>query len=186
MATHLEPLAIAVNATQSNHARLDIVLLTLGHLYHTFMDPKYEPDVRNAVLTSLERRWSQAIEQDLFILAVIFNPYVRRRCFNPLNPLFSEASLWNMVEECFTRLFQYQPDYYFTKAFTEYLHELGDFSDQRMNLARLKQLADAEVSHFISDLWCCSSNRSLDRALLLISLTSGENCTPANKTGGTG
>ncbi|EMD37416.1 hypothetical protein CERSUDRAFT_136001, partial [Gelatoporia subvermispora B] len=33
---HLKPLTIAVNATQANHARLDVVLLTLGHLYHLF------------------------------------------------------------------------------------------------------------------------------------------------------
>ncbi|KAH9931247.1 ribonuclease H-like domain-containing protein, partial [Fomitopsis serialis] len=133
----LRPLAIATYATEANNARLDIVLLTLGHLYHIFSS------------LDLEKRWKQA-DQEVFVLAVLFNPYLRRKAFNPDNALFTEASLWGMVDRCFRRMFpspEYAPpDYEMRRAFTDYLTGLGTFSDEAMSLELLKRMADAEKS----------------------------------------
>ncbi|KAI0710277.1 hypothetical protein C8Q72DRAFT_755188, partial [Fomitopsis betulina] len=69
---HLCPLAITTNATQANNACLDIILLTLGHLFHIFSDPEYNMAIHDTIYKSLEKRWKQA-DQEVFILAVLFN-----------------------------------------------------------------------------------------------------------------
>ncbi|KAL6302503.1 ribonuclease H-like domain-containing protein [Sparassis latifolia] len=79
--THLEPLAIAMNITQAPHTRLDHVLLTLANLYRIYSSPDTEDQVQSKILDSLEKRWKKA-DQDVFILAVFFNPYTRGRCFD--------------------------------------------------------------------------------------------------------
>ncbi|KIK99404.1 hypothetical protein PAXRUDRAFT_8877 [Paxillus rubicundulus Ve08.2h10] len=52
---HLEPLAVAANATQSDFTRLDIVLTILVNLYRQFLEPTLDLDVRMAVLASIEK-----------------------------------------------------------------------------------------------------------------------------------
>lgn len=101
---HLRPLAVATNVTQANNARLDVVLLTLAYIFYIYCDVTYDTVVRDAIHSSLEKRWKKA-DQEVFILAILFNPYVRKKCFNRENPLFTEASLWGMVTRCYSRMF---------------------------------------------------------------------------------
>lgn len=83
---HLEPLAKAANATQSDCARLDVVLVTLANLFHYFSSAQgLDATAAAAVLESLERRWAN-VDQDVFILAVVFNPYIRLSCFAEGSP----------------------------------------------------------------------------------------------------
>lgn len=75
---HLAPLAIAANITQSSHCRLDEVLLTFASLameYNKLTDP-IDWDVKEALLNSIERRWEKS-DQDVFVAAVILNPYLK-------------------------------------------------------------------------------------------------------------
>ena len=88
--SHLKPLVIAVNTTQANNACLDTVLLTLGQLYHIFLDSQYEPDVIRTIHESLEKRWKRT-DQEVFILAVVLKPYLCRKCFRSNNIATTEA-----------------------------------------------------------------------------------------------
>ena len=79
---------------QASNARLDQVLLIFGFLYHRFsslpLDVHDEVAV-NAVLKSIELRWSKA-DQVVFIAAVILNPMYKLQPFADL-PEFSEIEL---------------------------------------------------------------------------------------------
>ncbi|PCH39122.1 hypothetical protein WOLCODRAFT_31142, partial [Wolfiporia cocos MD-104 SS10] len=135
--SHLEPLAVAVNTTQANNARLDTVLLTLGQLYHTFENPQYEADITR-----------------VFILAVVLNPYLRTKCFRSGNAAITEASLSAMLGQCYQRMFGKAPDIYLFQAFTDYLHYLSEFSEDHMALEQLKQLAEkVETDVNLVTLW---------------------------------
>lgn len=72
---YLEPLAVATNATQSDSACLDVVVLTLVNLFRIFSDPTLDAAISAAIRASLEKRWCKA-DHSIFILAVVFNPYL--------------------------------------------------------------------------------------------------------------
>jgi hypothetical protein len=89
---HLEPLAIAANVLQAPDCRLDTVLLTLANLFRIFHNLDIEDAiVKKTMHASLERRWGKT-DQELMILAVFFNPYLRAHCFKrdvlPANKIF--------------------------------------------------------------------------------------------------
>ncbi|KAK7689437.1 hypothetical protein QCA50_007229 [Cerrena zonata] len=132
---HLEPLAIAANITQANNARLDVVLLTLGHLYMVFSDVHLaiEPVLRQKVLDSLERRWAK-IDQDVFLMAVVLNPYVRLDRFNRQNRNLTEAALWNVFRRVYVRMINEEPNHELSDTFTKYVHWIGEWSDTAMAL----------------------------------------------------
>ncbi|CDO69480.1 hypothetical protein BN946_scf184817.g40 [Trametes cinnabarina] len=104
---HLEPLAIAANITQSQDCRLDDVLLTFGFLYQLFNALVEERDnaVRTAVLGSLEKRWAKA-DQDVFIAAVILNPYLRLSPFRAsLTQYFVPATVYGLILRLWDRFY---------------------------------------------------------------------------------
>jgi hypothetical protein len=90
----LEPLAIAANITQAPHTHLDHVLLTLGNLYRIYSNLEFDVEVRTAILASLEKRWAKA-DQEVFILAVFLNPYIRHCCFS--HSALTDADIYNMA-----------------------------------------------------------------------------------------
>ncbi|KAJ7484268.1 ribonuclease H-like domain-containing protein, partial [Mycena latifolia] len=130
---HLEPLAIAANVLQAPDCRLDTVLLTLANL--------------------LERRWGKT-DQELMILGVFFNPYLRARCFKrdvlPANKIF------HLVRRAFQRLLGQDAtgDMNFLNVFREYYDEAGDFSSDSMWLdghaAFYKQAASSSLFLLLS------------------------------------
>ncbi|KAL1739260.1 ribonuclease H-like domain-containing protein [Schizophyllum fasciatum] len=139
---HLQPLAIAANVTQSDHARLDTVLLTLANLYRVFSDPSLDPSICTAVHKSLEKRWKK-IDQDIFILAVIFNPYIRTACFPSTSPFCRPGRIRQLVNKCYKRIFNttVEPNIEFTSALTDYLNGVGSWSAESMDLAGHKARA---------------------------------------------
>jgi hypothetical protein len=139
----LEPLAIAANITQAPHTRLDHVLLTLGNLYRIYSTLEFDGDVRDAIISSLEKRWAKA-DQEVFIVAVFLNPYIRRRCFS--RAALTEAELYNMVAHIFERIFGQKADIGLLKAFTDYSKGQGEFSDDRMSLDMMAEMFASEVS----------------------------------------
>jgi hypothetical protein len=76
----LKPFAIATNAAQSDHCCLDTILLLLGYLYHIHNNTRINGRIRSAIHNSLEKRWKK-VDQYIFILAVVLNPYIRKRAF---------------------------------------------------------------------------------------------------------
>ncbi|KAJ6618926.1 ribonuclease H-like domain-containing protein [Mycena sp. CBHHK59/15] len=83
---YLTPLAVASNVTQGANTRLDHVLVTLAVLYH-----RYSTDIKSfdcaahntVICASLAKRWKALKhDQDFYILAVFFNPFLRAFFFN--------------------------------------------------------------------------------------------------------
>lgn len=168
----LEPLAIANNVTQAGHTRLDHVLLTLGNLFHIYSNPKLDTAIRTKILASLEKRWSAA-DQDVFILAVLFNPYIRHQCFS--RSALSHADLYDMAERVYKRVFQKDADVAFLVGFTDYYNGEGEYSHERMKLDLLKEKYNNEVSFCFHDLG--SKLTSYIRIAHLILLLSGNGWT---------
>ncbi|KAJ2977735.1 hypothetical protein NUW54_g11382 [Trametes sanguinea] len=143
---HLEPLAIATNTTQSNNCRLDKVVITFGSLFR-FFDSLPDPEeelVKDAVLRSLEMRWGKA-DQDVFIAAVLLNPFLKVAPFHRVSQIFSTAAIYSLLERLWKRFYPalpIPPSFYDTV--TAYLRESGEFSglsitrEAMMNAAREK------------------------------------------------
>ncbi|KAF8062594.1 hypothetical protein FPV67DRAFT_1452392 [Lyophyllum atratum] len=93
--------------------------------------------------TSLEKRWDKA-DQDIFILAVFFNPFIRSHLFQP-NAL-TESQLHSIVEAVFKRFFSRAGDVPLMRAFTDYVREQGEFSRDAMQLDRMKEMFEGEDS----------------------------------------
>ncbi|KAJ7135463.1 ribonuclease H-like domain-containing protein [Mycena crocata] len=122
VANHLEPLAIASNILQSPHCRLDTVLLTLANLFRMFNNLAVsDVIVKRALHASLEQRWGKT-DQQLMILGVFFNPYLRARCFNR-DALSPNARLLGQTAA---------GDIEFLNTFCAYYDETGDFSAESM------------------------------------------------------
>ncbi|KAF8147856.1 ribonuclease H-like domain-containing protein, partial [Crassisporium funariophilum] len=103
---HLAPLAIAANVTQSSHCRLDDVLITFATLemeYKKLTDP-IECGVRDAVLASIERRWAKS-DQDVFIAAIILNPFLKLAPLKRDPRLISMGSIMNLLSRLWTRFY---------------------------------------------------------------------------------
>ncbi|EJD42146.1 hypothetical protein AURDEDRAFT_20761, partial [Auricularia subglabra TFB-10046 SS5] len=141
---HLEPLARAANATQGDSARLDVVLVTLANLYHFFSStPGLVQEAVLAVLASLEQRWAQA-DQDIFILALVLNPYIRTSCFARNSPFWVGANICALAEAAFERFYGVGPGAAFGDELIAYLQKQGSWSDDRMKLKHLKDQAKKE------------------------------------------
>ncbi|KAJ3008701.1 hypothetical protein NUW54_g3057 [Trametes sanguinea] len=127
---HLEPLAIATNITQSNRSRLDEVLITFGtlfHFFHSLSDPE-EATVKEAVLRSLATRWGKA-DQDVFIAAVILNPFIKSKPFQRLPQVFSMAAIHALLQRLWKRFYPLHPiPPGFYDIVSSYIHETGEFS----------------------------------------------------------
>lgn len=149
---HLEPLTIAAHLTEGSSTRLDQVLLTLASLYRIYSQMGAEDaPIGQAMCSSLERRFA-SLDQDVFILAAFFNPYIRGDLFNKHTKTgdFLCAGLTTLVIRVWKRLFRRSddPDSVFLKACSDYYTRNPDsiFSDTAMNLALLERVAHSEVS----------------------------------------
>ncbi|TFY64461.1 hypothetical protein EVG20_g5940 [Dentipellis fragilis] len=134
---HLHPLAVATNLLQTDHTRLDIVLVTLANLYRVFSDSQFDTSIRDAVLSSLEKRWGKQ-DQAIFILAAVFNPTIRVFAFAVDSPFRVPNVIQSLAAEAFRRLFSIEPDHDFMTAVTQYLHNTGPWTDERLGLERFK------------------------------------------------
>lgn len=134
--THLEPLAIAANVAQAAYTRLDHVLLMLANLVRIYSTAQIDNSVRAVILASIERRWKSQ-SQDAYILAVLFNPYIRARCFNYEALTRNEIVL--MAKKMFHQLFSVESDPAFSSAVFDYMEGVGEFSDEAMMLQDRKK-----------------------------------------------
>ncbi|KAJ6587338.1 ribonuclease H-like domain-containing protein, partial [Mycena sp. CBHHK59/15] len=111
MVRHLNPLAVACNVVQSAFCSLDTVLLAFGLLYAKYKDGSgfyidEEDSGVCAVLDSLEKRWKNAgREQEVFIAAVLLNPYFKNSPFSHL-PILNRAGIDLTFERLWSRFFK--------------------------------------------------------------------------------
>ncbi|KAF8960763.1 ribonuclease H-like domain-containing protein, partial [Flammula alnicola] len=133
----LEPLAIAANVSQASHTRLDHVLLTLGNLVRIYSEnTEFDEDMRTGIIKSLEKRWKKA-DQDIFIVAVFLNPFIRSDLFK--RTALRESELYIIVEHVYERLMRCKATIPFLSAFEDYKRRQGEFSDEAMSLNMMKQ-----------------------------------------------
>jgi hypothetical protein len=88
---------------------MDQVLLTFGFLTMKYRDEKmnHDPIGRDAIIKSVELRWSKS-DQEVFIAAVLANPFYRTSPFAPL-PVFSKAHIRVLFTKLYRRFFQVEP-----------------------------------------------------------------------------
>lgn len=81
-----------------------------------------------AILNSLEKRWSNT-DQDVFIAAVILNPFFKHKPFKPLNR-FQPASIYDSFLRLWGRFFPEEdlPRVTLYENVLDYLTEKGAFS----------------------------------------------------------
>ncbi|KAF8175014.1 ribonuclease H-like domain-containing protein, partial [Mycena galopus ATCC 62051] len=159
---HLEPLAIASNILQAPYCRLDMVLLTLGNLYRIFSALQTSDSaVTAAVHGSLERRFAKT-DQELMILAVFFNPFIRTRPFN--QDVFPPIMFFHLVVRMYKRLLQQDPagDTEFSSTFNDYHNNTGFLSMESMALDWHQQAyIKSGVSPDIVSIWRSMSGTRL-------------------------
>src|SRR5882762_6102668 len=145
MKRHLEPLAIAANITQALFCRLDTVLLTFGFLlmqYQHLTDDK-DLDAAAAIMESLERRWAVA-DQQIFIAAVIVNPFYQGRPFAQLYFL-NNAGIHALLGHLWTRFYQTLAPQEFYIELTEYLTCSGRYVNLGSHCGRASAEAQQKV-----------------------------------------
>ena len=153
MKRHLEPLTIAANITQALFCHLDTVLLTFGFLlmqYQHLTDDK-DLDAAAAIMESLERRWAVA-DQQIFIAAVIVNPFYQGRPFAQLYFL-NNTGIHTLLSHLWTHFYQTMAPQEFLTKLTEYLTHSGCYVSLRLHCSRASAEAQAKVCNLY--LWLC-------------------------------
>ena len=145
MKRHLEPLAIAANVTQAAFCRLDTVLLTFGFLVMRYERMLDEGDyiASRSIISSLEKRW-MAANQDIFIAAVIVNPFFQGAPFGR-HPRFVVARIIELLGRLYLRFFLEVAPQMFSAELHDYLTEEGQYTELRATCNRHKTSAKQQV-----------------------------------------
>ncbi|KAL1743828.1 hypothetical protein HDZ31DRAFT_9135, partial [Schizophyllum fasciatum] len=153
MARMLEPLAKAAYISQATVCRPDQVLLMFGSLFRTYtLMPDTEADVigRQAILNSLEKRWSKC-EQDVYIAAVILNPFIRMDAFKRKYNISQvcrpvSLALFDLFSKLFKRFFRASddPEGLFDDI-TDYVGHSGPYASFERISKQLKGAAQRKV-----------------------------------------
>ncbi|CDO74828.1 hypothetical protein BN946_scf184353.g9 [Trametes cinnabarina] len=168
---HLRPLAIATNILQASDTRLDHALLVFANLYRMYDHDDVEPEVCEKLLAQLEFRWKKAAgdDQDLFILAVFFNPYIRGHCFN--REVLTTSDIVALARGAFERFYGRLPDPEFTSALIDYSQAREEFSAERMNLEYHSHVAEKQDTEpDVAQVW-----RLSDRSNEVLAVCPGRN-----------
>jgi hypothetical protein len=151
---YLQELAVAANVTQSSSTRLDHVLITLAVLRHDYSTDttRYDtPSYNTAIVESLDKRWKALKQdQDVYILAVFLNPFIRAHYFNEEGPhSLTRSGLFAVVKHVYRRVFKLAdsdslPDNFF-QSYLDYFDGVGRFSRESMSLDDFRQEFKGEV-----------------------------------------
>ena len=113
---------VASFITQGSDTGLHHVLLTLGNLYHIYSDPKLDEAIQNKILESLKKCWATA-DQDMFIAAVVINPYIRNRWFASGVQALTPLGLLGIVKWVCAHIFREELEVEFSEALMDYLQQ---------------------------------------------------------------
>ena len=120
------------------------MLVTLVILYHKFCDSTLDSSICEAACKSLEKHWKKA-DQDIFLLAVVLNPYLRVSCFSERSPYRNFPNVWHLFQKVFLRLYGIEPNLEFRSTLQEYVSEIGGWSALDMGLDQYMEQAKREV-----------------------------------------
>ncbi|THU83200.1 hypothetical protein K435DRAFT_689974 [Dendrothele bispora CBS 962.96] len=136
----LKLFAIATNAAQADNCHLNTVLLLLGYLYHHH---------------NLEKHWKK-VDRDVFVLAIVFNPYICKKAFNKSSHLSAVAGLRNIAVRTFKCFYQdEEPNLEFRSSFSDYLNEISEWTNTEMDLNYFHEQAAKENKPINPlNIWC--------------------------------
>ncbi|EJD50040.1 hypothetical protein AURDEDRAFT_161064 [Auricularia subglabra TFB-10046 SS5] len=137
---HLELLAVASHILQSDRTRPDHVTFALGNYVRIYNQPHVKPSIRNTVLPNVEKRWDKA-DQEVFIAAVLLNPYVRHACFSNALPRNTAVETCIRVYE---RIFRQPGTVEFWEVCHRYLRRVDPYSDASFALAYHEKVAERD------------------------------------------
>ncbi|KAJ6553870.1 ribonuclease H-like domain-containing protein [Mycena sp. CBHHK59/15] len=146
---YLTPLAFASNVTQGANTRLDHVLVTLAVLYHRYSTniKSFDCAAHNTVIcASLAKRWKALKhDQDFYILAVFFNPFLRAFFFNDDDThSLSRVGLYHVVKRVYTRIFELSDNSAVPSAlfaqYLDYYDGRGRYTSEKMALKEFQNM----------------------------------------------
>lgn len=154
----LEPLAIAANKLQATFIRLDVVLITFGHLLLSYRNLLNNPTVLedvddtrgiSRIISSLEHRWKKC-DQEAFVAALLICPLYGRGFLNPTHPLFIHANTMDFLCKMYCRLFQVDaaPDE-FEDELEDFLKRRGTYESMERTVERAIRRAEEKVNILI-------------------------------------
>ena len=145
--SHLELLARAANVAQAMSCRLDQILLIFGSLYIHYASLADDEDKTgaNAILRSIEQRWAKA-DQDVFIAAVILNPFVRVSPFCASVPFLNIAGILSLLKRLYTCFFRTPAPVELHRNLQDYLVSTGPiFHDLQSYMETIESEAARQV-----------------------------------------
>ena len=145
--SHLEPLARAANVAQAASCRLDQILLIFGSLYihYTSLTDNEDKTGANAILHSIEQRWAKA-DQDVFIAAVILNPFVWILPFRASVSFLNLAGILSLLKRLYARFFKEPAPIELHRNLQDYLGSTGPtFHDLQSYMETIKSEAARQV-----------------------------------------
>ncbi|KAF7341216.1 HAT family dimerization protein [Mycena venus] len=148
LSRYLTPLAVASNVTQGANTRLDHVLITLAILHYRYStdNKTFDCAAHNAVIcTSLAKRWKALKhDQDFYILAVFFNPFLRAFFFNDEIHSLSRIGLYHVVKRVYARIFKIDEDSavpsVLFEQYLDYYDGTGRYTSEKMALNEFKHM----------------------------------------------
>lgn len=151
----IEPLAVTALTLQADSTRLDHVLLSFGRLFTQYRSwatdaslESAEYEATTAVLRSLEKRWKES-DQDIFICAVILNPFIGRTrlCFNSSILSWQRNGLYQTLKRVYSRIFRVSiadvPESLF-QEWQDYKRSAGQFDDESLAIHEYRRVAVKE------------------------------------------
>lgn len=135
------------NITQASFCQVDEVLLTFGYLvmqYKKMMsDDPNDTEACKSIIESIEKRWAST-DQEIFIAAIILNPFYRNTTFATLNFL-NNAGIRALLSHLWTRFYQTQPPDDFYTQVGDYLNQHRMFENLKTEVAVARVEAERKV-----------------------------------------
>lgn len=103
---------------------------------------------RNAIMNSIERRWAKA-DHEIFVAAVIVNPFYKSTVFCPL-PFLNNAGIHNMMSRLWKRFYRTAPPPEFNSALKDFLRASGQFETLKLQCQTEENEANEKVSCFFT------------------------------------
>jgi hypothetical protein len=150
---------VAANVIQSFRCRLDQVLLTFGYLVMQYREMT-DPDNRRGaqvIMNSIEKRWAAA-DQEIFIAAVILNPFYQNSPFSPLHFL-NNAGIHALLNRLWRRFYNEDPPAALSQQIAEYLQQTGLFANLDSSIRIHLNANSREVCLICLQKWMCTDDR---------------------------
>jgi hypothetical protein len=147
----LTPIAIVVNIAQASFCHPGSVLLGFGFLLNAFNDESTlrssDPDdlnIRTQLTRNLNRRWG-ACDQDIYILAVLLNPFQQLNPFSKRCQIFSSHAIIQLLNRLWNRFYTEIPPLALKSNYENFVKSTGIFKFGKQIISTLRCEAELQV-----------------------------------------